>query len=89
MRLLLNADSIVVIHNYIGKVEGLYSCNREVCIAIVIGVTIVLSLLILSIYKYFNNRQELNLLKKMHKIDEKRIGVINRFKEWLFGSDIK
>ncbi len=67
IRLLLNADSIVVIHNYIEKVDGLYSYNREVCIAIVFGVTIILSLLILTFYKLMKNRQELDYLKKMHK----------------------
>jgi len=67
MRLLLNADSIVVIHNYIEKVDGLYSCNREVCIAIVIGITIIISLFILAFYKYKKNREELDYLEKMHK----------------------
>lgn len=67
MGLLLNADSIVVINYYIEKVEGIYTCNKEVCIVFIIAVAFVLCMLMFIIYKCQITKQELDYLEKMHK----------------------
>ena len=67
MGLLLNADSIVVINNYIGNVEGIYSCNKEVCIAFIFAVAFIVCMFMIIVYKCQKNKQELDYLEKMHK----------------------